>query len=117
MTDLLNRPQYTAPSVPPQFPPLPPNVTSHRDERDRRWPRRVAGGAALLALIAGGGVTGAVVAENYATDTPAAAATTTATSTIATSAGTGDAGLTTVAAKVSPSIVTVLIDGRNESAL
>ncbi|MFI5935259.1 S1C family serine protease [Actinoplanes sp. NPDC051494] len=117
MTDLLNRPQYTSSSyAPPPFPPLPPYVTSHRDERDRRWPRRVAGGAALLALIAGGGVTGAVVAEHYGTDAPAATATT-ATSTIATSAVTEDAGLAAVAAKVSPSIVTVLIDGRDESAL
>ncbi|WP_067500970.1 S1C family serine protease [Actinoplanes sp. TFC3] len=109
MTELLDRPTYTY-DVPPS---LPPNVVSHRRSR---WPRRVAGGAALLALIGGGGASGAIIAEHYATATPAAATSTVTTAT-ATPASTETANLAAVAAKVSPSIVTVLIDGRNESAL
>ncbi|MEU4218366.1 trypsin, partial [Actinoplanes sp. NPDC026623] len=60
MTDLLTRPTYTrdhAAAAPP-LPPLPPHVVSHRGDGRRRWPRRVAGGAAVLALIAGGGTAG-----------------------------------------------------------
>jgi len=120
MTDLLTRPLYddvptNAASLPP-MPPLPPNVISHRRGRDRRWPRRVAGGAALLALIAGGGTAGAVVAEHYANGTAATASTGTVTGT-AVATGTGTTSLAAVAARVSPSIVTVLIDSANESAL
>ncbi len=121
MTDLLTRPPFTeeptsstpAPPLPP-LPPLPPNVLSHRGGGDRRWPRRVAGGAAVLALIAGGGTAGGLVAEHYA-DRASAAATTATTATGA--AVTNGGSLAAVAAKVSPSIVTVLIDGANESAL
>ncbi|MEV8503430.1 trypsin-like peptidase domain-containing protein [Actinoplanes sp. NPDC051475] len=118
MTDLLTRPSYAdgpASAAPPPVPPLPPHVISHHGGGERRWPRRVAGGAVLLALIAGGGTAGAAVAEHY-TGTPAAAATT-GTATTSTTAATQDASLAAVAAKVSPSIVTVLIDGRGESAL
>jgi len=114
MTDLLTRPSYTeettsTPITPPALPPLPPNVISHRGGGDRRWPRRVAGGAVVLALIAGGGTAGGLVAEHYA-DRAAATATTVA-------AVTGSDSLAHVAAKVSPSIATVFIDGANESAL
>jgi putative serine protease PepD len=119
MTDLLTRPyteETTAAAPPPPMPPLPPHVISHRRGGDPRWPRRVAGGALLLALIAGGGTAGALVAEHYAT-----AADSTATTGITTAAGTatgaGEASLAGVAARVSPSIVTVLIDSSRESAL
>jgi len=122
MTDLLTRPLYNeettnTASLPP-MPPLPPNVISHRRGRDRHWPRRVAGGAALLALIAGGGTAGAVIADRYATSTgtaPTATTSTVAGTSVAT--GTGTTSLATVAAQVSPSIVTVLIDSAEESAL
>jgi putative serine protease PepD len=114
MTDLLTRPADTdhPTSAGPPVPPLPPYVVSHRGRGESRWPRRVAGGAALLALVAGGGTAGAVVAERYANPGPAAAATATATSAV-----TGRTGLAAVAAKVSPTIVTVLVDGRTESSL
>ena len=92
-----------------------PPPQSHR--RDSLWPRRVAGGAALLALVAGGGVAGGAIAEHYTTDTAAAAATSTGgTATpIVNSSSTGN--LAAVAAKVSPSIVTVLVDSNRSSSL
>jgi len=131
MTDLLTRPYHTEetgtpasptppPSVPP-LPPLPPNVRSHRRNGDGRWPKRVAGGAALLALVAGGGTAGGVLAERYLIDnsatTVATAAATTTTATTGTATVTDGDALAPVAKKVSPSIVTVLIDSANESAL
>ena len=113
MTDLLTRPPYTETgTTPPALPPLPPNVPSHRGGAGRHWPRRVAGGAAVLALIAGGGTAGGFVAERYADRAPATVAATTATV-----AGTGSDSLAPVAAKVAPSIVTVLIDSADESGL
>jgi len=127
MTDLLTRPTYieetgttAAPETPaPPVPPLPPHVRSHRRSGDGRWPKRLAGGAALLALVAGGGTAGGVLAERYlvgnsTTTTAAATATTTP---ISTATVTDGDALAPVAAKVSPSIVTVLVDSANESAL
>lgn len=117
MTDLLTRPTYTrehAAAAAPPFPPLPPNVVSHRGDGGRRWPRRVAGGALVLALIAGGGTAGGLLAERYATGTPVAAAAATATGTAVVA---DRNGLAAVAAKVSPSIVTVLIEGSGGSSL
>ena len=122
MTDLLTRPAYTeetGTTAPPLPPPLPPNVRSHRRDGDRRWPKRVAGGAVILALVAGGGTAGGVVAERYLVDN------TTSNGTIATAASTplGTATITdgnalaAVATKVSPSIVTVVVDSANETAL
>jgi putative serine protease PepD len=115
MTDLLTRPTYTpeqAAAAPP-FPPLPPNVISHRGDGGRRLPRRVAGGAAVLALIVGAGTTGGLLASRYAeTPTASAAATATGTAVVAKSDG-----LAAVAAKVSPSIVTVLLDGSEGTSL
>jgi len=121
MTDLLTRPPYfedptsTGTTTPPPLPPLPPNVVSHRGGGDRRWPRRVAGGAALLALIAAGGTAGGLAADHYA-DRASATAATTGTAATAIAVTESDS-LAPVAAKVSPSIVTVLIDGENSSAL
>ncbi|GAA3336499.1 hypothetical protein GCM10020358_08900 [Amorphoplanes nipponensis] len=114
MTDLLTRPPYTEETSAGATPPvLPPHVDSHRGGGERRWPRRVAGGAAVLALIAGGGAAGGFAAEHYAGRDAAAATATTATA----AAVAGSDSLAAVAAKVSPSIVTVLIDGATESAL
>lgn len=118
MTDLLTRPpfvedQTSTGTTPPALPPLPPNAISHRGGGDRHWPRRVAGGAVVLALIAGGGTAGGFVAEHYADRATAAASATSATAIAVTEGG----SLAPVAAKLSPSIVTVLIDGANESAL
>ncbi|GLY95007.1 trypsin-like peptidase domain-containing protein [Actinoplanes sp. NBRC 103695] len=95
-----------------------PPPRSHR--HDSLWPRRVAGGAALLALVAGGGVAGGAIADHYTSDTAAAASTaTTGTATPIVNSGTsGTSGdLAAVAAKVSPSIVTVLVDGGRSSSL
>ncbi|RSM55039.1 trypsin [Actinoplanes sp. ATCC 53533] len=121
MTDLLTRPPFvedptSTATTPPPLPPLPPNVVSHRGGGDRRWPRRVAGGAAVLALIAAGGTAGGLAAERYADRASAATAAATGTTATAIAVTEGDS-LAPVAAKVSPSIVTVLIDGANESAL
>ncbi|MEU8615190.1 trypsin-like peptidase domain-containing protein [Actinoplanes sp. NPDC048791] len=122
MTDLLTRPPYTEDATStgtiPPAPPLPPDVIGHRGGGDRHWPRRVAGGAAVLALIAGGGTAGGFLAEHYAdraSATTAATATTTTTTTAV--AVSENNSLAPIAAKVAPSIVTVLIDGANESAL
>jgi putative serine protease PepD len=123
MTDLLTRPSYTeettstgtTTTTTTTTPPLPPNVISHRGGGGGRWPRRLAGGVAVLALIAGGGTAGGLVAEHYAgrASATAASAATAATAVAVTESD----SLAPVAAKVSPSIVTVLIDGANESAL
>jgi putative serine protease PepD len=130
MTDTMARPFTTSPSgstfatppaepptfvTPPSGPPDEGQPPSHR--RDRRWPRRIAGGIAVLALVGGGGAVGGVIAEHYAADdAPATAGTTTATSASTSTVADGDA-LAAVAAKVSPSIVTVLVDGNSESSL
>nr|BFE71377.1 hypothetical protein GCM10020092_046780 [Actinoplanes digitatis] len=74
----------------------------------------MAGGAVVLALIAGGGIAGGVVAEHYATGTPTAATRTTATGTPAVAANND---LAAVAAKVSPSIVTVLMQSSGGTGL
>jgi putative serine protease PepD len=119
MTDLLTRPRYleetTDAAALPPMPPLPPYVMSHRRGPDRHWPRRLAGAAALLALVAGGGTAGALVAEHYAGAGSAVAATSTAV--VGTAATTGTTSLAAVAAKVSPSIVTILVDSGRESGL
>ena len=109
MTDLLTRPPYTATGGP--LPPLPPDAVSRRGGGDRRWPRRVAGGAAVLALVAGGGTAGGFAAEHYADRASASATTATAV------AGSEGGSLAPVAAQVSPSIVTVLVDSADGSGL
>jgi putative serine protease PepD len=127
MTDLLTRPQYNEPdhtgetgtTVPP-LPPLPPNVRSHRGDGSRRWPRRVAGGAAVVVLVAGGGTAGGVFAEHYLihdTTTSTSAITSAATSTLGSATVTDGNELAPIAAKVSPSIVTVTVDSANETDL
>ena len=118
MTDLLTRPTYTeetGTTAPPLPPPLPPNVRSHRDDGDRRWPKRVAGGAVILALVAGGGTAGGVIAERYLVDNTTIA--TAASTPLGTATVTDGNALAAVATKVSPSIVTVMVDSANQSAL
>ncbi|XVV09309.1 S1C family serine protease [Actinoplanes sp. CA-131856] len=114
MTDLMNRP--TDPdhagigdyySRYDQVMPTPPGGS--------RWPRRIAGGAALIALVAGAGTAGGVVAERYLIDhdsTTAATATTASSTTV-----TEDQDLAAVVKQVQPSIVTVMVDGARESSL
>lgn len=114
MTDTMTRPGHTVPAAqPPVDPPAGP--PHHHDEGGgpRRWSRRIAGGAAVLALVAGGGTAGGVLADHYL-ETPAPAATS---AVPATTTVTGGDNLAAVAAEVSPSIVTVLIDGANASSL
>ena len=118
MTDLLTRPPYTEDTTSTgTLPPLPPDVISHRGGGDRNWPRRVAGGAAVLALIAGGGTAGGFVAEHYADRATATTSAGAATATATAVAVTDSDSLAPVAAKVAPSIVTVLVDNANESGL
>ncbi len=127
MTDTMTRPDHTAPSSaqtpwfdrPPSEPPRsgPPPVEPPAGPPHRHgggWPRRVAGGAAVLALIAGGGAAGGAVADHYL-DRSRTTATTTAP--VATTTVTDGDDLAAVAAKVSPSIVTLMVDGAGESSL
>ncbi|HEU4349329.1 MAG TPA: trypsin-like peptidase domain-containing protein [Actinoplanes sp.] len=128
MTDTMTRPTHTVtppPADPPRFgvppgtpptdvPPGPPSDLPPGPSRpERRWPRRIAGGAAVLALVAGGGTAGGLVAGHYLAGGTAPAATTSS----STATATGGEALAAVAARVSPSIVTVLIDDAGTSAL
>ncbi|HEV7965202.1 MAG TPA: trypsin-like peptidase domain-containing protein [Actinoplanes sp.] len=120
MTDLLTRPPYTEETEstappPPPVPPLPPNVRSHRAAGDRPWPKRIAGGAVILALVAGGGTAGGVVAERYLVNTTTVA--TAASTPLGSATVTDGNALAAVATKVSPSIVTVVVDSANQTAL
>jgi putative serine protease PepD len=131
MTDMLTRPTVTPPpgepsrfDVPAGPPPADHIPGGPPDEhppaghgRQRRWPRRVAWGAAVLALVAGGGTAGGVLADHYLADDAAPAAATTTATTAGTGTDTTTGSLAAVAAKVSPSIVTVLIDSENGSGL
>ncbi|WP_433795739.1 S1C family serine protease [Actinoplanes sp. CA-252034] len=125
MTDLMTRPTrnddqghgghetrapYGRHRVTYDLPPtnIPPMLVHSR--RDPRWTRRMAGGAAVLVLIAGGGATGAFLTEDYLSSRPAQAAT--AATTI-----TETSDLAPIVAKVQPSIVTVLVDGARSSSL
>jgi putative serine protease PepD len=126
MTDTLTRPpRYsdtdfdsgTGPgAAPPPVPPLsgPPAGGGG----DRPWPRRVAGGVAVLALVAGGGTVGGVLADRYLIDRTTTPAVTVATPTVLNPATVTDGdALAAVAAKVSPSIVTVIVDGTQAESL
>jgi putative serine protease PepD len=137
MTDTMTRPDHTVtppPAEPPRFdtpsgpppadqpppgPPLSGPPSGHRSPGpDRRWPRRVTGGVIVLALVAGGGTAGGLLADRYLAGdaTPTVTAAAPAATTNPATVTDGDA-LAAVAARVSPSIVTVLIDSANESAL
>jgi putative serine protease PepD len=71
----------------------------------------------VLALVAGGGAAGGFLADHYLAAGAAPAATAgTASAASAATVTDGDA-LAAVAAKVSPSVVTVLVDGGRESAI
>ena len=122
MTDLLTRPDYSDDTyrgggriygTPPPPPPQPPYV-DQQPPGDHHWPRRVAGGAAILALVAGGGTAGGVLAERYLVKHPT-------TATVATIASSSSATETTdlaaIVKVVQPSVVTVLVDSAQSSAL
>jgi putative serine protease PepD len=113
MTDLLTRPPYSDQFDPP--PPEPPYAFPPQPG-ERRWPRRVAGGAVLLALVAGAGTAGGVLAERYLIDQPATV-TSSVTAATATSTATGTGSLAPIVAKVQPSVVTVMVDGAQSSSL
>jgi putative serine protease PepD len=118
MTDTMTRPEHTGTppwSPPPTEPPF-GHQGGHRGGDDRHWPRRIAGGAAVLALVAGGGVAGGVAAEHYLVSDAAPATSASVPATAASTVTDGNA-LAAVAAKVSPSIVTVLVDGDRSSAV
>jgi putative serine protease PepD len=116
----------------PPAPPTVPPSSSPFGGPGRRWPRRVAGGAAVLALVAGGGTGGALIADHYltgapaagtATGNPAAPAATAPGSATGTRAGTGTGtgagtdSLAAVVTAVQPSVVTVLVDGARDTSL
>jgi putative serine protease PepD len=125
MTDTMTRPPesaeqpYPVYSVPPP-PTLPPDVDppGGGGGGNRRWPRRVASGVVILALVAGGGTAGGVVADRYLIDHPSTTTVMSAPDTTLNPASVtnGDA-LAAVAAKVSPSIVTITVDSANQRAL
>jgi putative serine protease PepD len=117
--------RYSVHSVSPP-PPLPPDEVpptgggggGHKGPR--RWPRRLAGGALIAALVAGGGTAGGLVADRYVGSRDAAATTTVQTaprSSLSSAAVTNGNELAAVAAKVSPSVVTITTAGQNEEAL
>jgi putative serine protease PepD len=121
MSDLMTRPNYPESGdghdfVSPPPPPSPP-YASPAQPNDRHWPRRLAGSAAILALVAGGGTAGGVFADHFLIDHPAAGGTSSAVATtpISTSAGTTD--LAAIVKNVEPSIVTVTVDGDNQTSL
>ena len=123
MTDTMTRPEHsvTPPLAdPPRFGPPPPpeppelNVPGGPPP-ERRWPRRMAGGVAILALVAGGGSAGALLTDHYLVGDSSQAST--ASTPTGTASVTDGNNLAAVAAKVEPSIVTVLVDGNRESAL
>jgi putative serine protease PepD len=121
MSDLMTRPTYPESGddhsfVSPPPPPAPP-YASPAQPGDRRWPRRLAGSAALLALIAGGGTAGGVLADHFLIDHPATATTSSAVATTPISTATGTADLAAIVKNVEPSIVTVMVDGNQESSL
>jgi putative serine protease PepD len=125
MTDLMSRPPYSDQAYPggdhgytaPPPPPAPPFVPS-QPSGDRRWPRRVAGGAAILALVAGGGTAGGVFADRYliSHDGVTSTTATTASSTSSATVTEGD-NLAAIVAKVQPSVVTVMVDSQQSEAL
>jgi putative serine protease PepD len=118
MTDTMTRTEYPGYDLPPSPPHIDPPAGGGGGGGggERKWPRRAAGGVVILALVAGGGTAGGVLAERYLINQPATAATTTTTATGASTTTIADP-LAAVAAKVSPSIVTVMVDSSQESAL
>jgi putative serine protease PepD len=122
MTDTMTRPEYTdSPSTGYDFPPSPPHLDpptgGSGSGGERKWPRRAAGGVVILALVAGGGTAGGVLADRYLIGHPATTTAATTTTASSTSTATVTDPLAAVAAKVSPSIVTVLVDSNQQSAL
>ena len=126
MTDTLTRPpRYSdtdfdsgiGPGTTP--PPVPPSDGPPAGGRgDRHWPRRVIGGVAVLALVAGGGTAGGVLADRYLIDRSTTPPLTEAPTTALNSATVTDGNaLAAVAAKVAPSIVTVIVDGAQSESL
>jgi putative serine protease PepD len=123
MTDLMTRPTHPDSGsgddhnfVAPPPPPSPP-YASPSQPGDRRWPRRLAGSAAILALIAGGGTAGGVFADHFLIDHPATGTTSSPVATTPISTGTGTTDLAAIVKNVEPSIVTVTVDGDNETSL
>jgi putative serine protease PepD len=134
MTDLMSRPDNYRGAhgaydndepgdnvTPPPAPPAPPYAMPPAGG-PRRWPRRVAGGAAVLALVAGGGTAGGVLAERYLIDHPTAADTTSSTTaatqtTNSTTETTENQSLAPVVKAVQPSVVTVMVDSNQSSAI
>jgi putative serine protease PepD len=123
MTDLMTRPTYPDSGsgddhnfVAPPPPPSPP-YASPSQPGDRRWPRRLAGSAAILALIAGGGTAGGVFADHFLIDHPATGTTSSPVATTPISTATGTTDLAAIVKNVEPSIVTVTVDGDNETSL
>lgn len=109
MTDLMTRPALDDRAATSDLPPtyIAPELV--RPPRDPRWKRRVAGGAAVLVLVAGGGSAGAFLTDRYLESRPAVAA--------AVTTLTEGSDLAPIVAKVQPSIVTVLVDSTRSSSL
>jgi putative serine protease PepD len=127
MTDTLTRPPgYTDTEFDPGLgpgtaPPPPPPLLGGPPaggRGDRHWQRRVVGGVAVLALVAGGGTAGGVLADRYLIHHSTTPSLTAAPATALNSATVTDGDtLAAVAAKVAPSIVTVIVDGAQSESL
>lgn len=127
MTDTMIRPpathaeeQYASYPVSPPPPPVtdPPGRGGGGGGGSHRWRRRVAGGVVVFALIATGGAAGGLVAENYLGDKTSGTVVQSAPqSTLNDVSVTDGNALAAVAAKVSPSIVTITVTNGNEESL
>jgi putative serine protease PepD len=114
MTDLLARPAATEEQPSFEVPPthIPPVMM--KPPRDPRWGRRVAGGAAVLVLVAGGGSAGAYLMEDHLAGAASGTAAVAGTEAAAVTEGTD---LAPIVAQVQPSVVTVLVDSARSSSL
>ncbi|HEU4347910.1 MAG TPA: trypsin-like peptidase domain-containing protein [Actinoplanes sp.] len=82
-----------------------------------RWRRRVASGVVIFALVATGGTAGGLVADRYLADNSGTVVQTAPEASLDNTAVTNGNALAAVAAKVSPSIVTITIVSGNEESL
>jgi putative serine protease PepD len=107
-------PQPTQPPTPPQLPPGHSQQTQQPPARRRRMSGPIAVAAALIA-VAAGGVGGLAGAEFASPSAPGTAASPTRNASAAAVSASTQANLADVAAAVSPSVVTVLVQQGGQS--
>ena len=126
MTDTMIRPAQSTnadeeltgyPVSPPPPPVTDPPTGGGTEGGPRRWRRRVAGGVVIFALIAGGGTAGGLVADRFVSSGSSGVVQTVPQSSLNPASVTNGNALAAVAAKVSPSIVTITVTTGNGEAL